>query len=540
MSSYMNKIRTLAIPLLAAGLAISGCKKMDLAPYDRYTELNFWQSDANVQNALNNVYNRMYTSNMYFWSEPITDNASARGGGGQEDLIASGNFTKTLGKFLGDWSYFYTGIKAENLFMDFVDQNTTLDPALKDRMKGEVRFVRAFHYFKLMTRFGDVPLFSTDITPDEAKNIARSPKAEVLKFILDELDAAAAILPNTYPAADRGRITKGAALALKARVLLYQGDRMAEVVATCERIMNGEAGAYSLQPSYSSVFAPNNEYNSEVLLDLQYVPNLRTWGEYFDLAPLSAGARTNGFAPTQELVNSYIMTNGQPITAAGSGYNEVTPYVNRDPRLSQTIVVHGSSFTLQNGTSKVIYIQPGTDPNTAAPDEYRASGQGTTTGYYWRKWYDQTSVTTFNSGLNLILIRYAEVLMMYAEAKQSLGQLDAAVWNQTIRPIRARAGFTDPGALNFPAGGNLQDVVRNERRAEFALEDLRFDDIRRWRIAEQVMNGWAHGAKYGDPTVDNGYIRAQLRVFEPGKHYLWPIPDADVLKNPNLTQNPGY
>ena len=202
----------------------AGCKKMDLAPTDRFTELNFWKSDENVNNALNNVYNRMYNSQLYFYNEALSDNAYTRLGisAGFPDAIASGNFTPSLARFLNEWDYYYTGIKAANIFLDNVDQNTTLAPALKDRMKAEVRFIRAFHYFKLMNWWGDVPLFNKDISIEEAKAMARTPRAEVLAFILSELDAAAAALPtrDQYSNADRGRITKGAAKALKARVLI--------------------------------------------------------------------------------------------------------------------------------------------------------------------------------------------------------------------------------------------------------------------------------------------------------------------------------
>lgn len=534
------------IPLFLLLFAITqGCKKMDLVPTDRFTELNFWESDANVNNALNNVYNRMYTSGLFFDREALSDNAVNRAGVGA-GAITSGNFTPTLSNFLGDWDYFYTGIKAANIFLDNIDQNTTIQVSMKDRMKAEVRFVRAFHYFQLMNWWGDVPLIKTDLTPDEAKTIARTPRAEVLQFILEELDYAASILPtNTqYPIADRGRITKGAAKALKARVLLYEGDRMADVVAICEDLMNnqGANGSYSLVSSYSDVFSPTNEYNSEVILDIQYVPNLRTWGEYIDFAPISAGARGTAMAPTQELVNSYVMLNGKRIDDPTSGYSETNPYANRDPRLNATVVFHGSTWKNQNGSTQTIYIKPGSDPDprNEAKNEYKASGQGTPTGYYWRKYFDPTYVGNFNSGLNLILIRYADVLLMYAEAKHAMGQMTEDVWNKTIRPIRARAGFTDPAALSFPGTTAMTELIRNERRAEFAMEGLRIHDIRRWKIAEQVLNGWAHGAQYEDPSVDRGYIRAQLRTFDPSRHYLWPIPSQERGKNPNLTQNPNY
>lgn len=539
---FLKKFKIIPFFLLLF-IVLQGCKKMDLVPTDRFTELNFWESDANVNNALNNVYNRMYNSGLFFDREALSDNAVNRAGVGA-GAITSGNFTPTLSNFLGDWDYFYTGIKAANIFLDNIDQNTTLQPTIKERMKAEVRFIRAFQYFRLMNWWGDVPLIKTDLTPDEAKTIARTPKAEVLQFILEELDYAASVLPtNTqYTNADRGRITKGAAKALKARVLLYEGDRMADVVAICEDLMNNQAtnGSYSLVSNYSDVFSPANEFNSEVILDLQYVPNLRTWGEYIDFAPISAGARGTAMAPTQELVNSYIMLNGKSIQEAGSGYDEANPYANRDPRLTATVIYHGAVWRNPNNTTQIIYIKPGSDPDRSAKNEYKPSGQGTPTGYYWRKYYDPTAVGNFNSGLNLILIRYADVLLMYAEAKHAMGQMSEEVWNKTIRLIRARAGFTDPAALSYPGTANMTQIIRNERRSEFAMEGLRIDDIRRWKIADEVLNGWAHGAQYEDPSVDRGYIRAQLRTFDPSKHYLWPIPAAELGKNANLTQNPNY
>jgi len=527
-------------------LLLAGCKKMDLAPLDRFTELNFWKSDENVNNALNNVYARMYNSQLFFYNEALSDNAYTRLGisAGFPDAIASGNFTPTLARFLDEWSYYYGSVKSENIFLENIGQNTTLSAAVRARMIGEVRFIRAFHFFKLMNWWGDVPLLKNDITPDQAKEVTRTPKAEVLQFILDELDAAAAALPtNTqYPAADRGRITKGAAKALKARVLLYQGNRMADVVAICQELMTNQAanGTYALASTYDAVFSPANEYNSEVILDMQYVPNLRTWGEYIDFAPISAGARGNNLAPTQELVNSYIMTNGKRIDETGSGYDENNPYTNRDPRLSATIVYSGSTWRNPDGSTQIIYIKPGSDPDPSAKNEYKPSGQGTATGYFWKKNYDPTAVAGFNSGLNLSLIRYADVLLMYAEAKQALGQMNATVWMETIRALRIRAGFTDAAALNYPSSGDMTQLIRNERRSELAMEGLRIDDIRRWKIAETVLTGWAHGARYESPTIDNGYIRAQLRSFDPAKHYLWPVPAAERGKNTNLTQNPNY
>lgn len=531
--------------LLFAALLQTGCTKMDYAPTNRFTDLTFWQSDENVNNALNTIYGSMYSSQPFFYNEALSDNAFTRLGinSGLPDAIASGSFTSTLPRFLNDWRNYYEGIKSCNIFLENIDKNTTMAEDLKNRMKMEVRFVRAMHHFRLMNWWGDVPLLTKDITAEEAKTIGRTPRADVLNFVLSELDAAVAALPvkEQYGERDRGRITKGAALALKARVLLYEGNRMEEVAAICEQFINDPAsvGAYGLHSDYSALFSPNNEFNQEVILDLQYVPNLRTWGEYVDFAPISAGARGNNLAPTQELVNSYIMLNGKPIDEAGSGYDENDPYTNRDPRLKATVVYDGYAWQNPDGSTQTIYIKPGSDPDAARKNEYQPSGQGTATGYYWRKYYDPTAVAGFSSGLNLIIIRYADILLMYAEAKNALGEMTADVWNRTIKPLRQRAGFSEASALDFSTTG-LTDIIRRERRSEFAMEGLRIDDIRRWKIAETVLNGWVHGAKFGEASVDDGYLRVQLRQFDPAKNYLWPIPASEISLNNNLGQNPNY
>jgi hypothetical protein len=535
---------------IAALLTAGGCRKLDIGPTDTYSDLNFWTYDANVYNALNNNYSLMYNSNLYFTAEALSDNAYSQNNA-DAILISSGNATSQTSKFANDWSYYFSTLRSCNQFLDNVDQNTTLGAATINRLKAEVRFIRAFEDFNLTKWYGDVPLVNKELSQDDAKTIGRTPKADVISFILTELDAIMPDLPSKdqLPSAENGRITKGAALALKARVLLYQGNRMAEVVTTCEALMNNTAvnGTYSLNPSYSNLFSDpsTNKSNPETILSLQYVPaTTRTWTDFWDFAPNSVGGRVSALAPTQELVNDYVMLNGKGITEAGSGYDENNPYANRDPRLTATVVYDRYNWNSGggvNGTSKVIYIKPGSDPNRPGPDEYSQGRQSSSpTGYYWRKYFDPSALANFTSGNNLHLFRYAEILLDYAEAKNSLGQLDASVWSKTIGALRSRAGFTDAGALTFP-GGDLTNIIRRERRAELALEGLRVDDIRRWKTAEVVLNGYAHGAKFsGDPSIDNGYIRAQLRRFSPGRDYLWAIPNNDVNRNPNLTQNPGY
>jgi hypothetical protein len=529
--------------LLAVLFSISACKKLDLAPTDRFTDVNFWTTKEKAMTVLNTAYSQMYRNDYFFYNEGASDNAyNGRGDNNGVASLAAGSYDASLGRIKEEWYYHYSGIKTSNILLENIDKVTAIDPTLKERMKAEARFLRAWHYFQLTTWWGDVPLFEKDVTIDESKIVSRTPKAQVVDFILKELDAIAAVLPvNTaYAEADRGRITKGAAIALKARVLLYE-SRWQELATTCEQLIGNTAnGTYGLFNSYEGLFLPQNEYNNEVILDLQYVPNTtnRTWNNFFDFAPLSVGARLNGLAPTQELVDSYLMTNGKRINEAGSGYDENNPYINRDPRLTSTVVYNGYQWKKPDNTIQVIYTKPG----EAGPDVYSPGSVASPTGYYLRKYYDPTSLTNFQSGLNLMLIRYADILLMYAEAKNELGQLDAGTWDRTIKALRTRAGFTDAAALNFPATSQaaLREIVRNERRTELAMEGQRIFDIRRWKTAEVVLNGWAHGARYGLPSVDNGYIRANLRSFDANKAYLWPIPRDERSINPNLTQNPGW
>lgn len=526
-------------------LALAGCKKLDIAPTDRFSDLTFWTVDVNVTNALNNNYSLLYNSSLYFEPEALSDNAYSPSG--DLNLIASGNATSLTAKFAGDWASYYKTIKSVNIFLDNVDQNKTLPQATIARMKAENQFMRAFALFNLSKWYGDVPLPDHDLTPEEAQVIPRTSKAAVSDYIIAQLEAAIPNLPSKdqLPASENGRITKGAALALEMRTLLYQGNKMTEVVAVCEKLINNQAtyGTYSLTPSYSALFSDpaTNKTNNESILSLQYVPTVRTWQNFWDFAPRTVGGRVSNMAPTQELVDDYVMLNGKGIREAGSGYVESNPYVNRDPRLTATVVYDRYSWVNPDNTTKTIYIKPGSDPVQPGLDEYSPGSQSASaTGYYWRKYFDPIALSSFVSGNNLHLFRYAEVLLTYAEAKNSLGQMDASIWAKTIGALRSRAGFTDAGALAFPSG-DLTNVIRRERRAELAMEGLRVDDIRRWKVAEVTMNGFAHGAKFAtDQTVDGGYIRTQQRKFNPARDYLWAIPSSDVSLNKNLTQNPGY
>lgn len=539
MKKKLIKYYTAILSLLL--LVLPACNDLDLAPTDKYTDLNYWTSPEKASAVLSMAYSQMFSASYFFANERLSDNLYEGRGNSDEKIITSGQADAALGRFANEWKNCYEGIKTCHTFLENIDRVPKMEETLKERMIAEARFIRASLFFRLTTQYGDVPLFETNLSLQEANTISRSPKADVVAFVRKELNEIVSALPARQPSAtsENGRITKAAAMTLLARTYLYESD-WANVASICEKIMNGEYGQYALFPGYEALFLPENEYNSEVILDMGYTLNLRTWGEFYDAIPISVGGRINAFAPTQELVDDYIMKNGKAIHEAGSGYDEANPYVNRDPRFASTIVYHGYQWKKGNGATSTIYIKPGSSKEAGASnlDEYAGPGQNSTgTGYYLRKYFDPTAPAGIQAGLNIILMRYADILLMYAEAKNEQGQMNQEIWNKTIRPLRQRAGFTDNSALEYP-GSDLRNIIRRERRSELALEGLRLFDIRRWNTIETVMNGNPHGAKFAANNTQN--IVLDTRRFNKERDYLFAVPQSQRDINPNLSQNTGY
>lgn len=536
-----TKIKQYITLILVTFITLLSCNDLDLAPTNKFTDANYWTSTEKASAVLNMAYSQMFSANYFFANERLTDNLYEGRGNSDEKIITSGQADAALGRFANEWKNCYEGIKTCHIFLENVDLVPNMDPVIKDRMKAEVRFIRAYLFFRLANQYGDVPFFDYNITLQEANTIEKTPKTEVIKFVRDELNDIVGLLPqkDEYADKDLGRITQGAAMTLLARTYLYEND-WTNVASVTEKIMNGDYGQYQLFQSYEGLFLPENELNDEVILDMGYTLNLRTWSEMYDAIPLTVGGRINAFAPTQELVDDYVMKNGKPIQESGSGYDEDNPYLNRDPRFGATIVYHGYQWKKANGAVSTIYIKPGSSASAGASnlDEYAGPGQNSTaTGYYIRKYFDPTAPEGMAAGLNLILMRYADVLLMYAEAKNELGEMNETVWNQTIRPIRQRAGFSDASALDYPTT-NLQQIIRRERRTELAIEGLRLFDLRRWGIIESVMNVTPRGARFAAGNTQ--YITLDQRRFNKERDYLFAIPQSQRDINKNLTQNPEY
>jgi len=517
--------------------AMFACEDLDQPITREFTETSYWRTEQDAVDALTSCYENMFNSEYFFADEALSDNAYLKSDAfGGVSLIGNGSYDARNGRVTGEWRYYYGGIRKCNLLLQNIDNITGLDPQKKSRIIAETRFIRAYAHFRLSTWYGDVPLVDKVLSLSEARTITRTPHADVIAFVLDELEIIQPDLPVTYATTDRGRITRAAAIGMRARVNMVQNNWQA-VVADCEKLINTtDNGSFSLYPDYKNLFTVEAEYNNEVILDLQYGGSrLQSMQRFF--LPQTVGKLRSNLVPTQALVDDYTMLNGRHIDDPASGFDEENPFSNRDPRLEFTILHHGSQITDFDGVNQTILTEPGSDPQTNTIEDQGASASG----YYFQKYYDRSAVN-YSSGVNLIMLRYADVLLMYAEAKNELNQMTADVWDKTLRAIRARAGFTDASALNFDGSLSQADqraVIRRERRVELAFEGLRIFDVRRWQIAEVVLNGPVKGIRVESgqfPRDENGYIIVENRIFQP-KHQLWPVPQYELDQNPDLAPN---
>lgn len=530
----MKKALYILAVCTSAMYAASSCVSLETPPYGSESDATFWTENEQAAFAtLNTCYTRFYSIGQMLESESGTDNAYGKGVSSQEP-IARGSLTTDNSYIKGMWDGFYAGIRTCNELLNNIDKvpASVLGADLRARYIAEASVIRASHYYELASRWGDVPYTESVLSVAESKKIARTPYAEVMKHVTDAIEKVLKdeALPASYGAGDCGRITSGAAKALLAKVYLFQGN-YEKVRDLTQEIMDTKI--YSLYPDYEKLFTVEAEYNSEIILDVEYSEVSREWNmRSIGFIPPSMGGYCS-FGPTQELVDSYIMLNGKGIKEAGSGFDRNNEFANRDPRLKMSIIYNENSYATRNGENIIDTVSP------ESRDAYNTTSDVTPTGYYLRKWYDKKEYvsSTTSASINAIIIRYADILLMNAEAHAELGTMNASVWNNTVRPIRQRAGFTESGALDFPSA-DVKEVIRNERRCELAFEGQRQKDIIRWRIAEKVLNGYVHGLYTGAAVgTDNGYVRLENRQFDPEKHYLWPVPQKERDLNSNLTQN---
>ncbi|MEO6001240.1 MAG: RagB/SusD family nutrient uptake outer membrane protein [Chitinophagaceae bacterium] len=505
-----------------------GCNKdiLNTIPNDRITSDIFWTSEKDATIASNALYTFLDGTNQ-LRRDVFSDIAHTNTEYGDYKAIEVGAYNATSPVVETEWTNDYKGIQGANYFLENVSKVVSTDKSLITRLTGEVRFLRAYFYMNLVFIYGDVPLITKSITIDEGRVVTRNAASEIWDYIYNELNTAANVLPAV--ASDKGRITKGAALALNARAMLY-AKRYDKAAVLAKSVM--DMGAYSLYPSYQRLFSYAAESNNEVILDKQFLKDVYSNNVMALFAPFSILSNGVTMVPLKKIVDSYQMTNGKNILETGSGFDSFNPYKNRDPRLKYSVFVPGD--TLPAGT---VFDSR---PNSGTADAVGSGYQMSVTGYYVKKYINKEDVNDLsNSGINIILIRYAEILLTYAEAKTELNQLDASVY-AAINTVRQRPDVNMPLINQSQTQADLRTTIRNERMVELAFEGQRFFDIRRWAIALDVFNVPIAGLTY----VNNGQLTT---VFQPGlvrsfkqRDYLWPIPQKELDLNKNLVQNTGW
>ena len=505
------------------------------------------------------VYNNEFESNSAYFLAGATDEAQYALETGDINGYTNGGWSPA-NPYDRIWTKSYTAIADANMFLEKLDQTDISDwkynsdystwIAQLEMFPYEVRFLRAYFYFELFKAYGDVPLVTTTLTNAQANNVQRTPADEIVKFIVEECDAIAPYLPVSYTTevgSEVGRATRVAAAALKARTLLYAasplhnptGDKTKwqKAAEACKYILDN-ASDWGLQlSSYGSLWGHDAFFNQEIILGMG-----RGESNSFEMANYPVGVEngSSGNCPTQSLVDQYeYQETGETFAERHPGSIDLTledPYEGLDPRFALTVVKNGDEWPSNGAQMKMIETFAG--GFNAAP-KYGA----TPTGYYLKKFVDGSCVTTADNQTSRrhtwIVFRLAEFYLDYAEAVfNATGSANDATYgmtaNEAVNVLRNRAGINMP---EFTEEG--QEWVKRyerERLVELAFENHRFWDVRRWKKGDQYFKTIQVANISSNLTLTRSTVTRQWD----DKFYFYPIPQSELIKNPNLTQNTGW
>lgn len=545
-------MRNIYICLLLT-VILAGCEKsLDLSPKDQISDASFWKTSNDFMLAANDFYFGLAAT-------PYVDLNSDIAFGLGPNAVSNGSYlpeeTSTL------WDDSYTWIRSTNYLLQKAEESG-LGTEI-DRWVGEALFFRAYHYWNLVKTFGGVPKIDVVLDIDSEELYApRSSQVEIIDFILSDLDNAISKLSpqSTLTEDELGRVTRGAALALKARVALYMGTwakyngegdassyLSAAINAAEEITASGEYALYREQgdESYKYLFILQGDDSEEVILARRYYINIATHNWTRELW-------FNQMIPTKNLADLYLCTDGLPIGQSPlfQGYAQFeSEFQNRDPRMAMSFIIPGTQAVRDGGNWQTIY--PGFTGTNA-----------TQTGYMLRKLLDEgLDAATFRGHYDFKEFRYGEVLLILAEALyEQNGEISDQDIDRTINLLRARVNMLPLTNAHVNANGlDMLTEIRRERTVEMAFEGFRRDDLRRWGIAENVLPQAIKGVKfvgtqyeqqYPDLQIgtdiqvdDQGFVIAEAasaRQFLP-KHYLNPLPLQEIqLSQGTLVQNEGW
>lgn len=568
------------IYLVATMLLFTQCSEfLEKVPLDSPSDKTFLANETEIEMAVVGLYTNLWTAweGMPFFLafEELSDNGWDRNTNDVQRLSQGANdaqseFARTV------WATCYSGIARCNYLINNLanaEDNGTASTEVITQARAEAQFLRAYYYTYLIDLYGDVPLVLETLSLDNAQ-IPRSPKEEVLNQIFKDYDDAAAVLSTTNNPTS-GRPTKQAALALKARIALYN-EKWDVAIAAASEVMAFEGSEVVLDPSFPNLFTYEGQNSKEILFSIQYLFGYQVHPIFRLFGGRNGGGHANKI-PSYQLVDSYGCIDGLPIDESPL-YNPAKPWDNRDPRLAWTLALPSSGysdwqnepgcifqgFQFETHRDSVKSWNYHTTPASRVDNQDALNAYASFSGINWRKYVnDENYGDVDNCDNNIIVIRYAEVLLIYAEAKARAGQADASVYT-ALNKIRTRAGMP---IIEQTTNDELLYAIARERRHELSGEGQRLSDIRRWKIAEDVMNGFILGRmqksyptkapvidQWGTPDYEAAGIpiasdtndpntsmrTVDRRIFNPNKDYLWPIPYIERQTNPNLTQNPNW
>ena len=536
------KLKKYTSVIMLLTLSFVACKKEFFDLKDRNgIDSRIWDNEAAIQFLLNQTYevvmpvfpyevsaeNYLYASDVDYKS---TADGTERKMIGTNGTISSNDVKYIATKYQGN-NY------GDNRYFDIAKCNSaiagiptgTLEESKKDLLLGQFYALRAMVYFQLVKLYGGVPLVLTPQNPESPDiNKPRAKAAECFKQIVMDLDSAISKLPDQWnDGTGKAKLSKGAAAALKGKVLLYwaspqfdpvddpahpyHSERWQDAYIACKAAYDlCKADGYALLSDYSKIFQIEGNNNTEALIIRSYSSTIAKKGQNaeYNARPYSEGGSGGAaFCPTWNLVKAYTMADGTPIDADGSNYDSLLFWKNRDPRFDATIVYNGAPYVLSGKAGRRQWVYNGTDVE---------GNSLTKTGFYSKKFTDPNllaaSVRYSNdfggNGFDWIEMRFAEVIINYAECANAIGKLDEA--KDLIKEIRMRAGVEE-GAKNYGLDfatdkASMQDLIMNEREVEFALEGLRFDDLRRTRRFESLSGETVDKVEW--VAKDKGFLEA--------------------------------
>lgn len=550
----------------------TSCADLDLNPLSEGSSETWYADETEINMSLNDLYREyLWDRESNFEMDRMTDDWTQRqaiNGFVEGTINSEWSVSRDL------WMNTYKGITRANTILNNLHKVEGVIPQKKyEQFEGEARFMRAALYSRLIFHFGDVPYYTEAPTIEEAFEMGRTDKGFILEKIYEDFDLAIQNLPVSYSNNNLSRATKGAAMAFKARTALYFSDWtiVRDAAKACI-----ELGVYTLHPNYQEYFLSKTKKSDETIFALPRSFVLGSSWTCKNFFTRTAGGSAVA-QPSWDLFCTFLCTDGLPIDESPL-YNPREPFKNRDPRCAMTIVEFGTEhlgyiYDPNPYATKVMNVATGTlvsNKANRAVDRYASYN-----GLELKKWVDEDWSDDYQTDFDIIIMRYADVLLMYAEAKIELNEIDNSTLN-AINQVRARAyGVNVSETASYPAvtvtsQAKLRSILRIERHSEFGWENRRYYDLIRWKIAEKALTRPIYGLhdvtdlkkKIVDkglwffpetpqidedgipdfkPMYDAGLIKLLVeRNFDKTRQYLWPIPSKEIQINDNIVQNPGY